>query len=212
MATRELLLDELYCDTAAFVRFVREAKEAVSETTDRLETVRQLTSAFAGLLADPSWLPSPFTQPVERSGMGGGIASYLLYRPQDRSLNVSAMVMPAGAMTPVHDHLTWGLVGLYRGRQAEEVFRRVDDGTQTGRAQLELVERRHLAPGDFYELFPPDGDIHRVLCAPEAPSISIHVLGRDVGCVLRHQYDVKGHTLLPFRSGYTNAQCPETDS
>ena len=26
-------------------------------------------------------------------------------------------------MTPVHDHLAWGLVGLYRGNQDEEFYR-----------------------------------------------------------------------------------------
>jgi predicted metal-dependent enzyme (double-stranded beta helix superfamily) len=107
----------------------------------------------------------------------------------------------------VHDHLAWGLVGLYRGEQEEEVFRRLDDGTAAGVARLERVERRRLRSGDFYELIPPAGDIHRVRSAPESASVSIHMLGNDVGCVDRHVFEPEKSLVLPFRSGYTNAPC-----
>ena len=44
-----------------------------------------------------------------------------------------------GAATPVHDHLAWGLVGIYRGQQDETVYRRLDDGRDPGRATLEIA-------------------------------------------------------------------------
>jgi len=65
-----------------------------------------------------------------------------------------SLVVPPAAQTPVHDHLAWGLVGLYRGTQDEEIFVREEGG-------LRLTERRALRAGDFYALIPPRDDIHR---------------------------------------------------
>ena len=110
---------------------------------------------FAELLADPDWLPERFQEGDPESGMGGGIGQWLLFRAGDRSLSLFSLVVPSGAQTPVHDHLAWGLVGLYRGTQDEEIYAERGDG-------LELVESRALAPGDFYALIPPRDDIHRV--------------------------------------------------
>ena len=86
--------------------------------------------------------------------------------------------MPPGAQTPVHDHLAWGLVGLYRGTQDEEIYIRRD-------GSLEFVERRSLRPGDFYVLIPPRDDIHRVRPTSPETSVSIHLLTNDTGCVWR---------------------------
>ena len=117
------------------------------------------------------------------------------------------LVVPPVAETPIHDHLAWGLVGLYRGEQDEEVFRRHDRGEVSGKASLSLVERRALKPGDVYTLLPPEGDIHRVRTTSPVPSISIHLLGSDLGCVWRHAYDLHHGTVNDFRSGYANVGC-----
>ena len=54
--------------------------------------------------------------------MGGGIGQWLLFRSHDRSLCLFSLVVPPGAMTPIHDHLAWGIIGLYRGNQDEEFY------------------------------------------------------------------------------------------
>jgi predicted metal-dependent enzyme (double-stranded beta helix superfamily) len=115
--------------------------------------------------------------------MGGGIGQWLLFRAGDRSLSLFSLVVPAGSQTPVHDHLAWGLVGLYRGTQDEEIYAERD--------ALELVEPR-ARPGDFYALLPPRDDIHRVRTTSPETSVSIHLLTNDTGCVWRHAYDAIG--------------------
>jgi len=131
--------------------------------------------------------------------MGGGIGQWLLYRAGDGSLSLFSLVVPAGSQTPVHDHLAWGLVGLYRGTQDEDIY--AED--------LELTESRALRPGDFYALLPPRDDIHRVRTTSPETSVSIHLLTNDTGCVWRHAYDPETHAATPFRSGYVNVACEE---
>jgi hypothetical protein len=55
--------------------------------------------------------------------------------------------------------------------------------------ELELVERRPLAPGDLYALIPARDDIDRVRTTSPETSVSIHLLTNDTGCVWRHAYD-----------------------
>jgi predicted metal-dependent enzyme (double-stranded beta helix superfamily) len=144
--------------------------------------------------------------------MGKGIANWLLYRDTEGTLSLCALVLPPGAATPVHDHLAWGLVGLYVGEQDEEIYEAATPvGPDDRRTNLTLVAKKHLCVGSFYELIPPTGDIHRVITTSDEPSISLHLLGNDVGCVWRHRFEPETGEVAPFRSGYSNKDC-EADS
>ncbi|HEY3080772.1 MAG TPA: hypothetical protein VGM69_12825 [Chloroflexota bacterium] len=201
--------EEFHVETAPFREFVQSIGRILESEPSPRRAIERLRDPFSQLLWNDEWLPDSFARPAERGGMGGGIGSYLLYRNAERSLSLSSLVVPAGARTPVHDHLAWGLVGLYRGEQFEDVFARSDDGADDDRADLDLVERRHLRRGEFYDLIPPDGDIHSVAAANQQPSVSIHLLRSDVGCAHRHAYEPEAHRVRAFRSGYVNAPCPE---
>jgi predicted metal-dependent enzyme (double-stranded beta helix superfamily) len=198
--------DEYYLDNPTLRQFIAHVKEALAGAGAPALALEQLRPAFAGLLADRDWLPTAFQEPAAQGGMGGGIASWLLYRAADRGLSLFSLVVPPGAATPVHDHLAWGLVGLYAGEQDEEVFRH-RAGDHAG--PLELVTRQHLRPGDFYVLRPPEGDIHRVTTTSAVPSVSIHLLGNDTGCVWRHAYTPEDGSVRAFRSGWTNVPCQD---
>lgn len=198
--------DEYYIRGQAFHLFISEVMEIVSRSASPGAAVAGLRAPFARLLSDLEWLPEEFRRPGHQSGMGGGIGQWLLFRSGDRAVTVFSLVVPPGSATPVHDHLAWGLVGLYEGTQEERVYRLVRSAGES-HAELELSKVRHLNTGDFYDLIPPEDDIHRVMTSSSIPSISIHLLARDVGCIWRHQYDPERSTMQTWRSGYTNAPC-----
>jgi len=192
--------DEFVLDTPvvrAFVNRVRGVIEAAGSPEEACDLIRP---GFADLLADGGWLPDELAAPVPESGMGGGIGQWLLFRAGDGSLSLFSLVVPPGSATPVHDHLAWGLVGLYRGTQDEEVYAHGD-------GSLQVAERRALEPGDFYALIPPRDDVHRVRTTSAEPSVSIHLLTNDTGCVWRHTFAPETGAASPFRSGYVNAPC-----
>jgi predicted metal-dependent enzyme (double-stranded beta helix superfamily) len=188
---------------------IDETRRLMASISSDAERVDALRPAFAKLLAADGWLPDDCARPDDKSRMGGGIGQYALYRAEDGSLCLFSLVVPAGAATPVHDHLAWGLVGIYRGAQDETVYRRLDDGAEPGRAALEVTKRQTLEPGEFYTLLPPTDDIHYVKTISATPSISIHLLANDTACVWRHRFEPEKGTVAPFRSGYANATCPE---
>jgi predicted metal-dependent enzyme (double-stranded beta helix superfamily) len=196
--------EEFVLDTPRIRDFVGGVRHAIAAAPSPEAACDAIRPDFAELLADQTWLPDELAEAVPGSGMGGGIGQWLLYRAGDESLSLFALVVPSGSATPVHDHLAWGLVGLYRGEQDEEIYAREGD-------ELRLVERRALQAGDFYALFPPHDDIHRVRTTSPQTSVSIHLLTNDTGCVWRHSFDPETGAESPFRSGYANAAC-ETET
>jgi predicted metal-dependent enzyme (double-stranded beta helix superfamily) len=192
--------DEWVLDTPVVRGFIDGVRATIERSASAAETCRLLGPRFEELLGRPDWLPRRFQEEAPESGMGGGIGQWLLFRAADRSLCLFSLVVPPGSMTPVHDHLAWGLVGLYQGTQDEELY-------EPGDGRLRLVRRRPLEPGDYYALLPPRDDVHRVRTTSDVTSVSIHLLANDTGCVLRHTFDERTGAARPFRSGYVNAEC-----
>jgi predicted metal-dependent enzyme (double-stranded beta helix superfamily) len=196
------MTDEYILDTPTVRGFIADVRAQIERARSPEAACEAIKPRFAQLLADPDWLPARYQEGDPGSGMGGGIGQWLLFRAGDRSLTLFALVVPPEAQTPVHDHLAWGLVGLYKGTQDEEIFS----------TDIEPTERRALEPGDFYALLPPRDDIHRVRTTSAHTSVSIHLLTNDTGCVWRHAYDPETRAATPFRSGYVNVACEDDDA
>jgi 3-mercaptopropionate dioxygenase len=194
--------DQYILDNDAVRGLIETARNAIATATSPEAACDAIRPHFARLLEDDEWLPKAYQQDAPESGMGGGIGQWLLFRSADRSLSLFSLVVPPGAQTPVHDHLAWGLVGLYRGSQDEDVFVRNGD-------QLELSDSHALEAGDFYVLIPPRDDIHRVRTTSPFTSVSLHLLTNDTGCIWRHRFEPESGEVSPFRSGYVNVECEE---
>jgi 3-mercaptopropionate dioxygenase len=197
--------DEFVLDTPVVRAFVADVRAAIAAARSPEAACEAIRPRFASLLGDDDWLPERYRESAPESGMGGGIGQWLLFRAGDRSLSLFALVVPPEAQTPVHDHLAWGLVGLYRGTQDEEIY------AEDGAGGLTLRERRALRTGDFYALLPPRDDIHRVCTTSPETSVSIHLLTNDTGCVWRHAFEPGSGERRPFRSGYVNVPCEDED-
>ncbi len=196
------MTDQYVLDTPAVRALVSTARDSIRAAPSPRDACAAIRPHFASLLADPDWLPDEYRADAPESGMGGGIGQWLLFRAADGSLSLFSLVVPSGSETPVHDHLAWGLVGLYQGTQDEDIYAERNGA-------LELLESRALRPGDFYELIPPRDDIHRVRTTSAETSVSIHLLTNDTGCVWRHTYDPESGDRAPFRSGYVNVLCED---
>jgi predicted metal-dependent enzyme (double-stranded beta helix superfamily) len=192
--------DEYVLDTPFVRGLVASVRERIAAADTAEEACDSIRPLFEDALAHRDWLPAEFQRDVPESGMGGGIGQWLLFRAADRSLCLFSLVVPPGSKTPIHDHLAWGLVGLYRGNQDEEFYVPREDG-------IDLARRRPLQPGDYYVLLPPVDDVHCVRTTSDVTSVSIHLLANDTGCTERHTFDPQTGTARPFRSGYANAEC-----
>ena len=136
------------------------------------------------LLAADGWLA-----PADRRPGTDSYRQHLLHVSPDRRLSVVALVWLPGQRTAIHDHVSWCIVGVYRGVEREERVEVVESG-----------RGRHLRPagtvyaprGHVETLIPPDGDIHAVTAAGGETAISIHVYGADIerlGSSIHRRYD-----------------------
>ena len=195
--------DEYVLDTPVVRELHRRRARRRSRAPRRREAACDaIRPAFAELLADPDVAARRATRrATPESGMGGGIGQWLLFRAGDRSLTLFALVVPPGAQTPVHDHLAWGLVGLYRGTQDEEIYARA--------TRSRCASAARSRPATSTRCCRPRDDIHRVRTTSAETSVSIHLLTNDTGCVWRHAYDAESGEVTPFRSGYVNVLCDD---
>jgi predicted metal-dependent enzyme (double-stranded beta helix superfamily) len=148
----------------------------------------------ADLVASDEWLPDAFARPHPDY-----YQQYLLYAdPLDR-LSVVSFVWGPGQITPLHDHLTWGIVGGLRGEEKETTYaKQADGGYQSTGSGI-------LLPGQVTAVSPTVGDVHEVSNnLTDQPSISIHVYGKNIGKVRRHVFDKTTGAAKEFVSGYSN--------
>jgi 3-mercaptopropionate dioxygenase len=121
--------------------------------------------------------------PAQRASAADGYRQHVLHVEPDGSFSVVSLVWLPGQCTPVHDHVSWCVVGIHRGTEEEIQYR---------------IERDHLMPqtvslshrGTVCGLTPP-GDIHAVRNATDTKTISIHVYGADIsklGTSIRNVY------------------------
>ncbi|MEZ4523679.1 MAG: cysteine dioxygenase family protein [Thermomicrobiales bacterium] len=162
--------------------------------------VEEATPHFEELLSDMSWLDPKFQEPVE-----GGIANYMLAKGTDDSWTVVSTVWWPDYGTPVHDHMLWGLVGVWKGMELERRYHRVDDGSREGYAEMQEIGVAYNRPGDVSGLVPPDDDYHLIHNVTDQPSCSIHIYGGSLDGILRHSFDLETGEIKEFRSRYNIA-------
>jgi predicted metal-dependent enzyme (double-stranded beta helix superfamily) len=178
--------------------FTRDMTRLLETHPDEEQILLDGSKLLATLVASDDWLPENFAQPHPKY-----YQQYLLYAdPLDR-LSIVSFVWGPGQKTPVHDHLTWGLVGLLRGRERETAYQKQADGSYKATGNSVLL------PGQTTAVSPTIGDVHEVANdLGDRTSISIHVYGANIGRVHRHVFDPKTGAEKSFVSGYASSQVP----
>jgi len=118
----------------------------------------------------------------------------LVYDAPDRSLSLYALVWLPGQWTPVHDHGSWGVVGVLEGVLEERSYVRLspdrgaDAGIELARGGTVLLGR-----GAVTSFVPNPDHIHVTGVPPERPrAVSLHLYGRMMSSF--NVYDVGAQT------------------
>jgi predicted metal-dependent enzyme (double-stranded beta helix superfamily) len=177
--------------------FITAFADLLAATRDEQAILESGRSLLARLIATDDWLPEEFTRPDPDR-----YQQYLLHCDSRERFSVVSFVWGPGQATPIHDHSVWGLVGVLRGVEKVERFRRLPTGGLIAEGEDLLRE------GEVDAVSPRVGDIHRVTNGlTDRPSISIHIYGANIGAVERATYASDG-TPKTFISGYANGVIP----
>ncbi|HEY0212078.1 MAG TPA: hypothetical protein VGC40_00555 [Paenirhodobacter sp.] len=177
--------------------FVVEMTRLVDRETEEEALFRTARPLLSDLLRDRRWLAAPFAATGER------YQQYLLHCDPLQRFSLVSFVWGPGQATPIHDHTTWGLLGVLDGAEQSQRYAH-HDGIWHPQGDLNLFE-----PGDIDAVSPNIGDVHRVSNAlADKTSISIHLYGGNIGAIDRHVFDAETGAQKPFRSGYSPELLP----
>lgn len=150
--------------------------------------------AIAPLMLELAGRSGTFLEPQHRRSDPDHYARNLIYNAPDGSLSLYALVWLPGQWTPVHDHGSWGVVGVAEGVLEERSYVRLtaDDARSTG---ISLVRGGVvLLPAGAVSTFVPNPDhIHVTgVAAGRSSALSLHLYGRTMSSF--NVYDVAAGT------------------
>ena len=109
-------------------------------------------------------------------------------------LSLFSIVWRPGQWTPVHDHGSWGVVGVVEGLLEERAYMSAD-GNIEGNSGIRLKRGGMvlLNPGAITSFVPNPDHIHRTGVPEDRPRcVSLHLYGRNMNSF--HVYDVQAGT------------------
>ena len=176
--------------------FVHDMESLVKGKPGQEQLFDKGSSHLARLVGNPDAIPDQFRVPVG-SGKRANHGSYLLYQGAS-GLQVTAVVWGPGGHVGPHDHRTWGLIGVMENSITETRFRRQDDRSREGFAQLERDRVNQVKPGDVSLLIPDVDEIHQMDNLSDRPTAEIHVYGNDLRGLERSRFDLDACTVANF--------------
>jgi predicted metal-dependent enzyme (double-stranded beta helix superfamily) len=125
-----------------------------------------------------------------------GFGVQLLFEEPDHTLAVMLLSWLPGRGTPPHDHGTWGVVVGVEGDEVNTFYKRVDDGSREGHAELAKLSEKAWGPGEAIGLTP--SIIHAVRNDTNDISVSLHVYGKHINFTGRSKFDPEKRTVTSW--------------
>ncbi|MGB1070077.1 MAG: hypothetical protein ACPG1Z_00275 [Planctomycetota bacterium] len=100
---------------------------------------------------------------------------HLLHADAEDRFSLLALVWKPGQGTPIHDHPSWGVIGVLRGRMR---FTNYAPSTEEGQNCLVPVETFIGTAGSVGTVYPPAMDLHRMdNCSSDEVAVTLHAYG-----------------------------------
>jgi predicted metal-dependent enzyme (double-stranded beta helix superfamily) len=172
---------------------------AVEEVLAQHDDEPSITAAVADVLRDAlerglELDPAVLVPSAERYVM------YPLWVDAENRFSIASAVWGVGQETPIHDHGTWGVVGIHSGQEREESFTNPE---LTDDAVPSYLGVEVWQPGQVTVCCTTDADVHRVSSAGDEPCVGIHVYGDDIGTLQRRSFDPRTGEVKYFVSSWT---------
>ncbi len=178
--------------------FVHDMTELIAQQPDQSRLFDRGSRYLERFVRNPEALPEIYRRPA---GIGKRPSHGNYARHRSDGLFVSAVVWGPGEHVGPHDHRTWGMIGVIGNAIEETRFRRVDDRSRAGYAQLIKDRTTTVLPGDVSLLTPETDEIHQMDNTSDRPTVEIHVYGTDLVGLARCTYNLETGEVKGFASG-----------
>jgi len=176
--------------SSALEDFISRAVSRTRENPDPADCVCSLAPLMLDLIGEAQ----TFLEPRHYLSDPAHYARNLVYNAPDASLSLYTLVWLPGQWTPVHDHGSWGVVGVIEGVLEERSYVRLsadrgaDEGIDLARGGVILLGRGAVTS------FVPNPDHIHVTGVPSGRprAVSLHLYGRMMNSF--NTYDVAAGT------------------
>jgi predicted metal-dependent enzyme (double-stranded beta helix superfamily) len=159
--------------------FIQDVEQIVQSGGIEEVLISKIKTRMQQLLKSEKVLPDQYMQPQPTSAL------YPLHVAQDESFSIAVTVFNVGQPSPMHDHGTWGVIGVVKGVEHEIKYARPSRENEP----LTVVQDRYIREGEVGICCSSEQDLHQVECASLMPCIGIHVYGANIGKIERHMYN-----------------------
>ena len=164
---------QISAPSATLTRLVADVRDVVSAGGDPESVSNAVADRLQPYLQDTSLLREEQREPDLTQ-----YRQHVLHVEPGGSFSIVALCWLPGQETPIHDHVSWCVVGVHQGFELETNYRLDVDGE--GVETLTEIGQVECTAGMTEALTPP-GDIHKVANAGDDLAISIHIYGADIG-------------------------------
>jgi predicted metal-dependent enzyme (double-stranded beta helix superfamily) len=177
---------------AVLCDLIRRVDAVVTRERNEKKMAERVGEALRPFLGRPGLL-----EPAQREPDREHYRQHVLHVAENGSYSIVALVWLPGQATPIHDHVTWCVVGVHEGCEREVQYEPIFAGEESLLAVHSCVN----PVGTIGTLTPP-GDIHLVVNPGPEMAISLHIYGADVrklGSSIRRRYDLPIYEAEPAR-------------
>jgi predicted metal-dependent enzyme (double-stranded beta helix superfamily) len=178
--------------TYTLAHFVDDLRRISREHADPRDVIREVRPLARDLALAGGWLQSHHYGTDEAQGFG----AHLLHEEPDHTLAVMAIAWRSGGGAPPHNHGTWAVVAGVDGDEENTFWKRLDDGSRPGYAEIVAQGVKSFGPGEVVSFLPDS--IHSVHNRGDRVTVSLHVYGRHLNYTGRSRFDPERRTETPF--------------
>lgn len=171
--------------------YVKDIRAIVSQEVSENTIVQSIKPLAKRLAADKTWMKPEYREVDPDQGFG----LHILHEEDNHELAVFVISWAPGRGLSPHNHKTWAVVAGIEGQEHEINYKRLDDGSRFGFADLEKTHEETLYPGSAVCCMPED--IHSVWNNGSDLALSIHTYGKHLNHTGRSIFDVEAKTVTP---------------
>jgi predicted metal-dependent enzyme (double-stranded beta helix superfamily) len=123
-----------------------------------------------------------FVEEREMRALHGADSSFTVLQTDPDGLTLMLARFSPHEETPVHDHSSWGVACVVKGRDRYRHWELGEDG------RLRLLYETELEPGSFVTWLDPPHDIHSQQGIGD-DALELVLFGKNVTTIARHYYD-----------------------
>ena len=172
--------------------YIQDLRQITRDTDDEGEIITRVAPLAQRLALDKGWVQEKHYDADLEQGFG----VHLLHEEPDHSLAVFVVSWLPGRGAPAHDHGTWAVVAGVEGPECNISYKRLDDGTRPGYAELAIKNDLIATEGELVCM--KTGGIHSVQNDSDSVTLSLHTYGKHFNHTNRSQFDLETNEKKDF--------------